>query len=96
MINKVTTDIEIILKSIPDGARIMTSGFGLAGQPVELIEALIDFGPKDLIVINNNAASGDRGLTNLLRAGLVKKMICSFPKASNSTVFEDLYKARKI
>mgnify|MGYP003603220634 CR=1 FL=1 len=96
MINKVTTDIETVLKSIPDGARIMTSGFGLAGQPSELIEALIDFGPKDLTIINNNAASGDRGLTNLLLSGLVKKMICSFPKANNSTVFEDLYKAGKV
>ncbi|OAL79195.1 3-oxoadipate CoA-transferase [Acinetobacter sp. SFB] len=96
MINKVTMDIETVLKSIPDGARIMTSGFGLAGQPIELIEALIDIGPKDLTIINNNAASGDRGLTNLLLSGLVKKMICSFPKANNSTVFEDLYKAGKV
>ena len=79
MMNKITQDIETVLKQIPDGAHIMTSGFGLAGQPIELIEALIDFGPRDLTIINNNAASGDRGLTNLLLSGLVKKMICSFP-----------------
>ncbi len=96
MINKITPDIETILKGIPDGASIMTSGFGLAGQPVELIEALIDFGPRDLTIINNNAASGDRGLTKLLMAGLVKKMICSFPKANNTKVFDELYKAGKI
>lgn len=96
MMNKITQDIETVLKQIPDGAHIMTSGFGLAGQPVELIEALIDFGPRDLTIINNNAASGDRGLTNLLLSGLVKKMICSFPRANNSTVFEDLYKAGKV
>ena len=74
----------------------MTSGFGLAGQPIELIEALIDIGPKDLTIINNNAASGDRGLTNLLLSGLVTKMICSFPRANNSKVFEELYKAGKV
>src|SRR5690554_2197585 len=94
--NKITQDIETILKQIPDGAHIMTSGFGLAGQPIELIEALIDIGPKDLTIINNNAASGDRGLTNLLLSGLVKKMICSFPRANNSKVFEELYKAGKV
>ena len=80
MINKITPDIETILKGIPDGASIMTSGFGLAGQPVELIEALIDFGPRDLTIINNNAASGDRGLTKLLMAGLVKNDLF-FPKS---------------
>lgn len=96
MINKITQDVEMLLKQIPDGASIMTSGFGLAGQPIELIEALIDFGPKDLTVINNNAASGDRGLTKLLLSGLVKKMICSFPKANNTKVFEELYCAGKV
>lgn len=94
--NKITQDIETILKQIPDGAHIMTSGFGLAGQPIELIEALIDIGPRDLTIINNNAASGDRGLTNLLLSGLVKKMICSFPRANNSKVFEELYNAKKV
>ena len=94
--NKITQDIETILKQIPDGAHIMTSGFGLAGQPIELIEALIDIGPRYLTIINNNAASGDRGLTNLLLSGLVKKMICSFPRANNSKVFEELYNAKKV
>ncbi|WP_336039610.1 3-oxoacid CoA-transferase subunit A [Acinetobacter calcoaceticus] len=96
MINKVTSDIEPILKAIPDGATIMTGGFGVTGQPVELIEALIDLGKKELTIINNNAASGDRGLTNLIIAGCVKKMICSFPKSAGSTVFQDLYRAGKI
>lgn len=94
--NKITQDIESVLKKIPDGAQIMTSGFGLAGQPIDLIEALIDIGPKELTIINNNAASGDRGLTQLLSSGLVKKMICSFPRANNSKVFEELYKAGKV
>lgn len=96
MINKVTTDIAAVLKTIPDGASIMTSGFGLAGQPSELIEALIDFAPRELTIINNNAASGGQGLTQLLSSGLVKKMICSFPKSAGSTLFQSLYLAKKI
>lgn len=72
MINKITSDIEPILKAIPDGATIMTGGFGVTGQPAELIEALIDLGKKELTIVNNNAASGDRGLTNLIIAGCVK------------------------
>lgn len=81
MINKITSDIEPILKAIPDGATIMTSGFGVTGQPAELIEALIDLGKKELTIVNNNAASGDRGLTKLIIAGCVRKMISSFPIA---------------
>ena len=96
MINKITSDIEPILKAIPDGATIMTGGFGVTGQPAELIEALIDLGKKELTIVNNNAASGDRGLTNLIIAGCVKKMICSFPKSAGSSVFQDLYRAGKI
>jgi 3-oxoadipate CoA-transferase alpha subunit len=96
MINKITSDIEPILKAIPDGATIMTSGFGVTGQPAELIEALIDLGKKELTIVNNNAASGDRGLTKLIIAGCVRKMICSFPKSAGSTVFQDLYRAGKI
>lgn len=96
MINKVTNDIESVLKEIPDGATIMTSGFGTTGQPAELIEMLIDLGKKELTIINNNAASGDRGLTKLIVAGCVKKMISSFPKSLGSTTFQDLYNAGKI
>lgn len=96
MINKICADMESVLKHIPDGARIMTSGFGTTGQPMELIEALLDLGTRDLTLINNNAASGDHGLTKLLQAGRVKKMICSFPKSNNSSVFEELYRQNKI
>ena len=96
MINKITSDIEPILKAIPDGATIITGGFGVTGQPAELIEALIDLGKKELTIVNNNAASGDRGLTKLIIAGCVKKMIGSFPKSAGSTVFQDLYRAGKI
>ncbi|WP_120429860.1 3-oxoacid CoA-transferase subunit A [Acinetobacter baylyi] len=96
MINKIINDIEPILKSIPDGSTIMTSGFGTTGQPEALLEALIDFAPKELTIINNNASSGPNGLTQLFTAGLVKKLICSYPKSISSTVFPDLYRAGKI
>lgn len=96
MINKITGDIEAVLKQIPDGATIMTSGFGLAGQPIELIEALIDAGPRELTLINNNASSSERGIAKLLLSGLVKKIVCSFPRSSGSTLFGELYHAGKI
>lgn len=96
MINKIRPNMDEVLKQIPDGARIMTSGFGTTGQAIELIEALLDLGTRDLTIINNNAASSDRGLTRLLEAGRVSKMICSFPKTNNSNVFEELYRQGKI
>ncbi|WP_122901204.1 3-oxoacid CoA-transferase subunit A [Acinetobacter sp. B51(2017)] len=96
MINKIRPNMHDVLKQIPDGARIMTSGFGITGQAIELIEGLLDLGTRDLTIINNNAASSDRGLTRLLEEGRVSKMICSFPKTNNSNVFEELYRQGKI
>lgn len=96
MINKICPNMHDVLKQIPDGARIMTSGFGITGQAIELIEGLLDLGTRDLTIINNNAASSDRGLTRLLEEGRVSKMICSFPKTNNSNVFEELYRQGKI
>ena len=96
MINKIRPNMQDVLKQIPDGARIMTSGFGITGQAIELIEGLLDLGTRDLTIINNNAASSDRGLTRLLEEGRVSKMICSFPKTNNSNVFETLYRQGKI
>lgn len=74
----------------------MVGGFGEAGSPIELIHALIDHGATDLTVISNNAGSGEVGLAALIRAGRVAKIICSFPRSSNSTVFPDLYHAGRI
>jgi 3-oxoadipate CoA-transferase alpha subunit len=74
----------------------MIGGFGRAGQPVELIDALIAHGAEDLTVVNNNAGNGDVGLAALLAKGLVRKIICSFPRQSDSWVFDDLYRAGKI
>jgi len=84
------------VKDIFDGATIMIGGFGEAGSPIELIHALIDKGPGNLTVVNNNTGSGHVGLAALIENGLVGKMICSFPRTANSTVFPDLYRAGKI
>jgi len=81
---------------ISDGDTVMIGGFGPAGQPVELIDALIESGATDLTVVNNNAGNGDIGLAALLREGRVRKMVCSFPRQSDSWHFDELYRAGRI
>jgi 3-oxoadipate CoA-transferase alpha subunit len=81
---------------ITDGATVLVGGFGSAGQPVELIDALRRLGAKDLTVVSNNAGNGDFGLAALLAAGQVRKMICSFPRQSDSYMFDELYRAGEI
>jgi len=81
---------------IADGASVMIGGFGEAGSPIELIHALIDRGAQNLTVISNNTGSGRVGLAALIAAGLVAKVICSFPKSTNSLVFPELYRAGRI
>jgi 3-oxoadipate CoA-transferase alpha subunit len=81
---------------ISDGATVLIGGFGLAGQPTELIDALRLQGAKDLTVVNNNAGNGDHGLAALLATGHVRKIICSFPRQSDSWVFDDLYRTGRI
>jgi 3-oxoadipate CoA-transferase alpha subunit len=77
----------------PDGATVLVGGFGMAGMPVDLIDALIRQGATDLTVVSNNAGNGDTGLAALLAAGRVRKMVCSFPRQSDSWVFDGLYRA---
>jgi 3-oxoadipate CoA-transferase alpha subunit len=84
------------IADIPDGATVMIGGFGASGNPIELIHALIDQGAKDLTVINNNTGNGEVGLAALIGNHQVRKMICSFPRSSQSRVFPELYKAGKI
>jgi 3-oxoadipate CoA-transferase alpha subunit len=81
---------------VADGATVMIGGFGTAGQPVELIEALIDSGAHDLTVVNNNAGNGDRGLAALIRERRVRKIICSFPRQVDSHCFDAEYHAGRI
>jgi len=81
---------------IEDGSTVLIGGFGMAGMPVELVDALIGQGAKDLTVVSNNAGNGDTGLAALLAEGRVRKMVCSFPRQSDSWVFDGLYRAGKI
>lgn len=81
---------------VSDGATVMIGGFGAAGQPVELIEALLASGARDLTVVNNNAGNGDRGLALLIKAGRVAKMICSFPRQHDSQHFDEKYRVGQI
>mgnify|MGYP001555284811 CR=1 FL=1 len=91
MIDKRVAGPAEAVADIFDGARVMVGGFGEAGSPIELIHALIDQGATGLTVISNNCGSGEVGLAALLKAGRVAKVICSFPRTANSTVFPDLY-----
>ena len=81
---------------LADGATVLIGGFGMAGMPVQLIDALIDQGAGDLTVVSNNAGNGDTGLAALLAKGRVRKVVCSFPRQSDSYVFDELYRAGRI
>lgn len=96
MIDKTVPDLAQAVAGIPDGATVMIGGFGNAGMPKALIDALIEQGARDLTIVNNNAGNGDTGLAALLAAGRVKKIICSFPRQADSHVFDGLYRAGKI
>ncbi len=84
------------IADIGDGATVMIGGFGGSGAPIELIHALIDNGPKNLTVINNNAGNGRIGIAAMIDAGMVRKMICSFPRSSDPRAFTDRYLAGEI
>jgi 3-oxoadipate CoA-transferase alpha subunit len=84
------------VSGIKDGATVMIGGFGAAGMPVALVDALIAQGAGNLTVVCNNAGNGETGLAALLKAGRVRKIICSFPRQSDSYVFDALYRAGKI
>jgi 3-oxoadipate CoA-transferase alpha subunit len=96
MIDKTVQTLADAVAGVPDGATVMISGFGGAGQPAELIDALIAQGARELVIVNNNAGNGDTGLAALLKAGRVRKIICSFPRQADSHVFDALYRAGKL
>ena len=96
MIDKRWDSVAGAVADIPDGATVMIGGFGEAGSPIELIHALIDQGARGLTVVNNNTGSGHVGLAALIDNGRVAKMICSYPRTANSTVFPELYRAGKV
>ena len=96
MINKIVKSAEAAVADIHDGATVMIGGFGTAGLPTELTDALIAQGARDLTIVNNNAGNGDTGLAALLKTKRVRKIICSFPRQVDSHVFDALYRAGEI
>lgn len=96
MTSKIYASPEAALADIHDGATIMIGSFGNAGMPVELIDALISQGAKDLVVVNNNAGNGDTGLAALIKEKRVRKVICSFPRQTDSWHFDELYRKGEI
>lgn len=93
MIDKRVASVAEAVADIFDGATVMIGGFGEAGSPIELIHALIDQGATGLTVVNNNTGSGEVGLAALIKAKRVARMICSYPRTTNSTVFPELYRS---
>ena len=96
MINKIADSVAQALSGVKDGATVLIGGFGTSGNPIELIDGLIAHGARELTVVNNNAGNGDSGLAALLKAGRVRKIICSFPRQADSWVFDELYRSGKI
>lgn len=96
MIDKAVASAEAAVAEIQDSASVMIGGFGTAGMPDQLIDALIARGVGDLTIINNNAGNGEAGVAALIREGRVKKIICSFPRQSDSHHFDAAYRAGKI
>jgi 3-oxoadipate CoA-transferase alpha subunit len=96
MIDKIVPSVDAALADVPDGATVMIGGFGTAGLPNELIDALIAQGARDLTIVNNNAGNGNTGLAALLAAGRVRKIVCSFPRQADSHHFDKLYRSGRI
>ena len=93
---EIAVSVAEALSGIQDWATVLIGGFGTAGIPNELIDGLIEQGARDLTVVNNNAGNGDTGLAALLKAGRVRKIICSFPRQADSHVFDALYRGGQI
>ena len=96
MINKIAASVAEALADVKDGSTVLVGGFGTAGLPNELVDGLIEQGATDLTIVCNNAGNGDHGIAALLKAGRVRKVICSFPRQADSYVFDELYRAKKM
>lgn len=96
MIDKFMDSVHAAVADVFDGATVLVGGFGGAGHPTELLHALLEQGARDLTVVNNNAGNHEVGLAALIKAERVRKMICSFPKATHSHVFNQMYKEGRI
>jgi len=96
MIDRTVSELATALKDVPDGATVLIGGFGGAGSPTTLIDGLLEQGARDLTIVSNNAGNGETGLAALLKAGRVRRILCSFPRSADSQVFDALYRAGKI
>ena len=96
MINKIVQSVADALVDVKDGSTVMLGGFGGAGMANELVDGLVAQGAKDLVLVSNNAGNGEIGIAALLKAGQVRKIICSFPRQADSYVFDGLYKSGKL
>ncbi len=96
MINKIKSSLAEAVQIIPDGASVLIGGFGDAGIPFELIDALLEQNTTDLTVVSNNAGAGDRGIAALVAAGRVRKVICSHPRPPKAEIFAQAYRAGKV
>ena len=96
MIDKIAASVADALAGVQDGATVLIGGFGTAGTPGELIDGLIAQGTRDLTLVCNNAGNGDHGIAALIKAGRVRKIICSFPRQADSYVFDEAYRSGKL
>ena len=96
MIDKLHATCAAAVADIPDGATVMIGGFGTAGLPNELTDALIELGARDLVIVNNNAGNGESGLAALIALGRVRKIVCSFPRQADSHHFDRAYREGRI
>jgi len=96
MINKIVDRMEDAFSGLKDGATIMVGGFGGSGIPHDLIDCLVNQDAKDLVIITNNAGSGETGIAALLKARRVRKIVCSYPRMADSHHFETLYRSKQI
>lgn len=93
---EILESVDDAVRGIEDGSTVLVGGFGFAGMPFDLVDGLIRQGAKDLTIVSNNAGNGDVGLAALLKTGRVRKVVCSFPRQSDSHVFDGLYRAGEI
>jgi 3-oxoadipate CoA-transferase alpha subunit len=96
MIDKRVATLAAAVAGVRDGMTVLCAGFGAVGEPVELIESLIDLGVRDLVVVANNAGTGEIGVAKLIREGRVRRIVCSYPRTTDPHVFEAAYQARRI
>ena len=96
MIDKRVPSLQAAVAGVRDGMTVMCAGFGAVGEPIELIESLLDLGVRDLVIVSNNAGTREVGIAKLIREGRVRKIVCSYPRTTDPHVFEAAYKAGRI